>query len=93
MLKIHWFFTFRVRLEDPGVIINYISCKEMKSLFVAIDEESEDDSDYNDDEDFAMEKKKTRGNKKETKQKRQGEKEKKTPTSKINITGKFLLGI
>lgn len=82
-----------MRLEDPGVIINYISCKEMKSLFVAIDEESEDDSDYNDDEDFAMEKKKTRGNKKETKQKRQGEKEKKTPTSKINITGKFLLGI
>ncbi|XP_047935936.1 RAD51-associated protein 1 isoform X4 [Anser cygnoides] len=53
-----------------------------------LDEESEEDSDYNegDDEDFAMEKKKAKGNKKETKQKRQAEKEKKTPTSKINTT-------
>ncbi|XP_040431598.1 RAD51-associated protein 1 isoform X1 [Cygnus olor] len=52
------------------------------------DEESEEESDYNegDDEDFAMEKKKAKGNKKETKQKRQAEKEKKTPTSKINTT-------
>ncbi|XP_040431622.1 RAD51-associated protein 1 isoform X3 [Cygnus olor] len=53
-----------------------------------LDEESEEESDYNegDDEDFAMEKKKAKGNKKETKQKRQAEKEKKTPTSKINTT-------
>ncbi|XP_010189540.1 PREDICTED: RAD51-associated protein 1, partial [Mesitornis unicolor] len=52
-------------------------------------EESEEDSDYSEggDEDFAMEKKKARGNKKKTKQKMPAEREKKTPKSKINTTG------
>ncbi|XP_009581875.1 PREDICTED: RAD51-associated protein 1, partial [Fulmarus glacialis] len=50
-------------------------------------EESEEDSDYSegDDEDFAMEKKKAKGNRKKTKQKMPAEREKKTPKSKINI--------
>ncbi|XP_059672793.1 RAD51-associated protein 1 isoform X3 [Gavia stellata] len=52
-------------------------------------EESEEDSDYSegDDEDFAMEKKKAKGNRKKTKQKMPAAREKKTPKSKINITG------
>ncbi|XP_030334810.1 RAD51-associated protein 1 isoform X6 [Strigops habroptila] len=52
------------------------------------EEESEEDSDYSegDDEDFAMEKKKARGNKKKTRQKMPAEREKKTPKSKINTT-------
>ncbi|KAK4830325.1 hypothetical protein QYF61_010089 [Mycteria americana] len=51
-------------------------------------EESEEDSDYSegDDEDFAIEKKKAKGNKKKTKQKMPAEREKKTPKSKINAT-------
>ncbi|KAM7127983.1 RAD51-associated protein 1 isoform 2-T2 [Ciconia maguari] len=51
-------------------------------------EESEEDSDYSegDDEDFAIEKKKAKGNKKKTKQKIPAEREKKTPKSKINAT-------
>ncbi|XP_010166387.1 RAD51-associated protein 1, partial [Antrostomus carolinensis] len=51
-------------------------------------EESEEDSDYSegDDEDFALEKKKAKGNKKKTKQKMQAEREKTTPKSKINTT-------
>nr|XP_010308977.1 PREDICTED: RAD51-associated protein 1 [Balearica regulorum gibbericeps] len=51
-------------------------------------EESEEDSDYSegDDEDFAMEKKKAKGNKKKTRQKIPAEREKKTPKSKINTT-------
>ncbi|XP_075579717.1 RAD51-associated protein 1 isoform X2 [Pelecanus crispus] len=51
-------------------------------------EGSEEDSDYSegDDEDFAMEKKKAKGNKKKTKQKMPAEREKKTPKSKINTT-------
>ncbi|XP_010014213.1 PREDICTED: RAD51-associated protein 1 [Nestor notabilis] len=50
--------------------------------------ESEEDSDYSegDDEDFAMEKKKAKGNKKKTRQKMPAEREKKTPKSKINTT-------
>ncbi|XP_030334808.1 RAD51-associated protein 1 isoform X4 [Strigops habroptila] len=55
---------------------------------VPSEEESEEDSDYSegDDEDFAMEKKKARGNKKKTRQKMPAEREKKTPKSKINTT-------
>ncbi|XP_075019090.1 RAD51-associated protein 1 isoform X2 [Calonectris borealis] len=51
-------------------------------------EESEEDSNYSegDDEDFAMEKKKAKGNRKKNKQKMPAEREKKTPTSKINTT-------
>ncbi|KAM6321227.1 RAD51-associated protein 1, partial [Aegotheles albertisi] len=51
-------------------------------------EESEEDSDYSegDDEDFAMEKKKAKGNKKKTKQKMSTQGKKKTPKSKINTT-------
>ncbi|XP_075297809.1 RAD51-associated protein 1 [Opisthocomus hoazin] len=51
-------------------------------------EESEEDTDYSegDDEDFAMEKRKTKRNKKKTKQKMPAEREKKTPKSKINAT-------
>ncbi|XP_010573644.1 PREDICTED: RAD51-associated protein 1 isoform X2 [Haliaeetus leucocephalus] len=51
-------------------------------------EESEEDSDYSegDDEDFAIEKKKAKGNKKKTKQKMPAEREKITPKSKINTT-------
>ncbi|GAB0177378.1 RAD51-associated protein 1 [Grus americana] len=51
-------------------------------------EESEEDSDYSegDDEDFATEKKKAKGNKKKTRQKIPAEREKKTPKSKINTT-------
>ncbi|KAM6146745.1 RAD51-associated protein 1 isoform 2-T2 [Phoenicopterus ruber ruber] len=51
-------------------------------------EESEADSDYSegDDEDFAMEKKKAKGNKKKTIQKMPAEREKKTSKSKINTT-------
>ncbi|KAM6417312.1 LOW QUALITY PROTEIN: RAD51-associated protein 1 [Pluvialis apricaria] len=51
-------------------------------------EESEEDSDYSegDDEDFAMEKKKAKGNKKKTRQKMPAEREKKTPKSQINTT-------
>ncbi|KAM6213868.1 RAD51-associated protein 1 isoform 1-T1 [Sarcoramphus papa] len=51
-------------------------------------DESEEDSDYSegDDEDFAMEKKKAKGNKKKTRQKMPAEREKKTPKSKINTT-------
>ncbi|XP_010005478.1 PREDICTED: RAD51-associated protein 1 [Chaetura pelagica] len=50
--------------------------------------ESEEDSNYSegDDEDFAMEKKKAKGNKKKTKQKMPSEREKKNPKSKINTT-------
>ncbi|KAM6137439.1 RAD51-associated protein 1 [Pterocles gutturalis] len=49
-------------------------------------EESEDDSDYSEggNEDFAMEKKKAKGNKKKIKQKMPAAREKKTPKSKIN---------
>ncbi|XP_065507752.1 RAD51-associated protein 1 [Caloenas nicobarica] len=52
-------------------------------------EESEEDSDYaeDDDIDFAMEKKKAKGNKKKTRQSMPTEREKKTPKSKINTTG------
>ncbi|XP_076201492.1 RAD51-associated protein 1 isoform X3 [Aptenodytes patagonicus] len=51
-------------------------------------EESEEDSDYSegDDEDFAMGKKKAKGNKKKTKQKMPAVREQKTPKSKINTT-------
>ncbi|KAM9293709.1 RAD51-associated protein 1 [Morus bassanus] len=51
-------------------------------------EESEEDSDYSegDDEDFAMEKKKAKGNKKKTQQKMPAERVKRTPKSKINST-------
>ncbi|XP_010143988.1 PREDICTED: RAD51-associated protein 1 [Buceros rhinoceros silvestris] len=51
-------------------------------------EESEEDSDYSegDDEDFAMEKKKAKGNKKKTNQKMPAGREKKNPKSKINTT-------
>ncbi|XP_074907748.1 RAD51-associated protein 1 [Buteo buteo] len=51
-------------------------------------EESEEDSDYSegDDEDFAIEKRKAKGNKKKTKQKMPAEREKITPKSKINTT-------
>lgn len=62
----------------------------MTSLFLAVgEEESEEDSDYSedDDEDFAMKKKKAKGNK--TRQKLPAEREKRTPKSKINTTGKF----
>ncbi|KAM6089758.1 RAD51-associated protein 1 isoform 2-T2 [Theristicus caerulescens] len=50
--------------------------------------ESEEDSDYSegDDEEFAMEKKKAKGNKKKTKQKVPAQREKKTPKSKMNTT-------
>lgn len=67
----------------------------MTSLFLAVGEESEEDSDYSegDDEDFAIEKKKAKGNKKKTKQKMPAEREKITPKSKINTTGKFGLWI
>ncbi|KAM6097276.1 RAD51-associated protein 1 isoform 4-T4 [Chlamydotis macqueenii] len=53
-----------------------------------LSEESEEDSDYSegDDEDFAMEKKKAKGNKKKTKQKLPAEREKIIPKSKINTT-------
>ena len=82
-------------LEGPGVIVNCISCEEMTSIFLAVGEESEEDTDYSegDDEDFAMEKRKTKRNKKKTKQKMPAEREKKTPKSKINATGKFVLQI
>lgn len=65
----------------------------MTSLFLAIGEESEEDSDYSegDDEDFAMEKKKAKVSKKKTRQKMPAGKEKKTPKSKINTTGKVVL--
>lgn len=64
----------------------------MTSLFLAVGEESEEDSDYSegDDEDFAMEKKKAKGNKKKTRKKMPAEREKKNPKSKINTTGKFV---
>lgn len=65
----------------------------MTCLFLAVGEESEEDSDYSegDDEDFAMGKKKAKGNKKKTKQKMPAVREQKTPKSKINTTGKFVL--
>ncbi|XP_009987262.1 PREDICTED: RAD51-associated protein 1 [Tauraco erythrolophus] len=49
-------------------------------------EESEEDSAYSegDDEDFAMEKKKAKGNKKKTRQKMPAERQKKIPKCKIN---------
>ncbi|XP_010280216.1 PREDICTED: RAD51-associated protein 1 [Phaethon lepturus] len=49
-------------------------------------EDSEDDSDYSegDDEGFAMEKKKAKGNRKKTKQKMPAERQKTSPKSKIN---------
>ncbi|OPJ80628.1 RAD51-associated protein 1 [Patagioenas fasciata monilis] len=52
-------------------------------------EESEEYSDYTEDDDidFAMEKKKVKGNKKKTRQNMSAEREKKTPKSKINATG------
>ncbi|XP_074728131.1 RAD51-associated protein 1 [Strix uralensis] len=51
-------------------------------------EESEEDSDYSegDDEDFAVEKKKAKGNKKKTRQKMPAEREKKTLKPKIDTT-------
>ncbi|XP_054066219.1 RAD51-associated protein 1 isoform X4 [Rissa tridactyla] len=51
-------------------------------------EDSEEDSDYSEggDEDFAMEKKKAKGNKKKTRQKMPAEREKKNLKSKINTT-------
>lgn len=62
----------------------------MRCFFLAVDEESEKDSDYSEgnDEDCAMEKMKIKGNKKEIK--RQTGKEK-TPKSENNTTGKLLL--
>ncbi|XP_056196089.1 RAD51-associated protein 1 isoform X2 [Falco biarmicus] len=50
--------------------------------------ESEEDSDYSggDDEDFALEKKKAKGNKKKAREKMLAAREKKTPKSKINTT-------
>lgn len=65
----------------------------MRSFFLAIDEESEEDSDYREgnDEDCAMEKMKINGMKKKIK--RQTRKEKKTPKSENNTIGKFLLWI
>ncbi|XP_074016268.1 RAD51-associated protein 1 isoform X1 [Numenius arquata] len=51
-------------------------------------EDSEEDSDYSegDDEDFAMEKKKAKGNKKKARQKMPAERQKKNLKSKINTT-------
>lgn len=64
----------------------------MTSLFLAVGEESEEYSDCSegDDEDFAMEKKKAKGNKKKSNQKMPARREKKIPKSKINTTGKFV---
>lgn len=85
----------RMSLEGPRVIVNCISFKEMASLFLAVGEDSEEDSDYTEDDDidFAMEKKKAKGNKKKTRQNMPAEREKKTPKSKINAIGKFVLRI
>lgn len=64
----------------------------MRSFFLAIDDESEENSDYSEsnDEDCAMEKMKIKRNKKEIK--RQTGKQK-IPKSENNTTGKFLLWI
>lgn len=80
-------------MEGPRVIVNCISFKEVASLFPAVGEESAEDSDYTEDDDidFAMEKKKAKGNKKKTRQNTSAEREKKTPKSKINTTGRFVL--
>ncbi|XP_051464074.1 RAD51-associated protein 1 isoform X2 [Apus apus] len=54
----------------------------------SVPSEESEDSNYSegDDEDFAMEKKKAKGNKKKTKQKMPSEREKKNPKSEINTT-------